>query len=162
MSGFAEPAVGQREEATAYRFLDTLSYVRVAGDETDGRCSVVEMHLREGHAPPMHRHEQADETIHVLEGAVTAHTAADTHAVTAGGSIVLPRGEKHSLVAEEQSVILTSTAPGGFDEFVAAAGEPADVETVPDSPPSEEAIGRVNAVAADHGIELLGPPPVGR
>lgn len=161
MSGFTEPAVGRRDGTTGYRFLDTLSYVRVAGAETNGRCSVVEMHLRDGHAPPMHVHENADETIHVLEGAVTAHTAESAHPVTAGGTVVLPQGEKHSLVADEQSVVLASTTPAGFDEFVTAVGEPVSDETVPAAPPSEEAIGRVNDLAADHDIEIVGPPPVG-
>jgi quercetin dioxygenase-like cupin family protein len=161
MSGFTEPAVGRRDGTIPYRFLDTLSYVRVAGDETNGRCSVVEMHLRDGHAPPMHVHGNADETLHVLEGAVTAHTAESTHSVTAGGTVVLPQGEKHSLVADEQSVVLASTTPAGFDEFVTAVGEPVSDEAVPTEPPSEEAIGRVNDLAADHDIEIVGPPPVG-
>jgi len=139
MSEFVSPVVGGSDNATAYRFLDTLSYVRVRGAQTNERCSVVEMHLRAGHAPPMHVHESADETIHVVDGAVTAHTPAG---VTAGDTVVLPRGEAHSLVAEDESVILTSTTPAGFAEFVAAVGEPADTESVPSTPPSEEAIAR--------------------
>ncbi len=62
MSEFVSPVVGGSDNATAYRFLDTLSYVRVRGAQTNERCSVVEMHLRAGHAPPMHVHESADET----------------------------------------------------------------------------------------------------
>jgi quercetin dioxygenase-like cupin family protein len=161
VSDFTEPAVGRRAETTAYRFLDTLSYVQVPGSATDGRVSVVEMHLRAGHAPPMHVHEDADETIHVLDGVVTAHTADGTRSLTAGDSVVLPQGEEHSLTADEASTVLTSTTPAGFDEFVTAVGEPADDETVPTSPPSEDAIGRVNALAGDHGIEIVGPPPAG-
>jgi quercetin dioxygenase-like cupin family protein len=161
MSQFTAPAVGGRSEATAYQFLDTLTYVRVAGDETDGRQSVVEMHLRAGHAPPMHIHEDADETIHVIDGEVTAHTAETTHTVPAGNTVVLPRGEQHSLVADEQSVVLVTTTPAGFDEFVTAVGEQTDDETVPTAPPSEEVIGRVNSLASDHQIEIVGPPPVG-
>jgi quercetin dioxygenase-like cupin family protein len=161
VSDFTEPAIGRRAEATAYRFLDTLSYVRVPGSATDGRVSVVEMHLRAGHAPPMHVHDDADETIHVLDGGVTVHTADDARSLTAGDSVVLPRGEEHSLVADEQSVILASTAPAGFGEFVTAVGEPTEEGTVPTTPPSEDAIGQVNALAGDHGIEIVGPPPAG-
>jgi len=161
MSEFTELVSSQHDKSTAYRFLDTLSYVRVAGDETAGRCSVVEMRLREGHAPPMHVHEQADETIHVLDGSVTAHTAETTHRVPAGETVVLPRGEKHSLVADEQSIILASVTPAGFDEFVTAVGEATERETIPESPPSEEAIKRVNTLAQEHDIEIVGPPPVG-
>ena len=161
MTGFDEPAIGGSEAADTYRFLDTIARVRVPSEETGGRWSVVEMHLRAGHAPPMHVHESADETIHVLEGAVTAHTPDGERSVDAGSSVVLPRGEAHSLVADEESVVLTSTAPGSFDEFVAAVGERTDDPTVPTRPPSEEAIGRVDSLAGDHAIEIVGPPPVG-
>nr|WP_303651830.1 cupin domain-containing protein [Halovenus rubra] len=118
------------------------------------------MHLREGHAPPMHVHKNADETVIVLDGAVTAHTAEGTYSVTAGETVVLPKEQKHSLVADKQSVVLTSTAPAGFDTFVTAVGEPTDDETVPTEPPSKEAIGRVNALADEHNIKITGPPPI--
>jgi Ni,Fe-hydrogenase I small subunit len=107
----------------------------------------------------MHVHENADETIHVVEGTVTAHTAEGERVVTAGETVVLPRGEAHSLVADEESVIITTTTPAGFAGFVAAVGEPTDADEVPSTPPSEEAIGRVNRFAEDHGIEIVGPPP---
>lgn len=159
MSEFVSPVVGGSDSATAYRFLDTTAYIRVSGEQTGARLSVVEMHLRPGHAPPMHVHETADETIHVVDGAVTAHTAEDERSVPAGETVVLPRGEAHSLVADEESVIITSTTPAGFAEFVTAVGEPVETEEVPSTPPSEEAIARVNRFAEDHGIEIVGPPP---
>lgn len=161
MTEFIQPIVGRRTETDSYRFLDTLTHVHISAEETDGRCSVVEMRLREGHAPPMHIHQKADETVHVLDGMVTAHTPEETYTVTADETAVLPRGQEHSLVADEQSVVLITTTPGGFDEFVTAVGEPTDDEVVPTEPPSEEAIGRVTNLAAEHNIEIVGPPPVG-
>ena len=160
MSAFVEPAIGTAGTAKPYRFLDTLSYVRVPGEATDGRCSVVEMRLREGHAPPMHVHASADETLHVTEGTVEVHTPTETRSLGAGGSVVLPRGRKHSIVATEPAKVVSSTSPGGFDEFVTAVGEPADEATVPSGPPSEAAIARVSELAPEHDIEIVGPPPV--
>ncbi|MFB6191694.1 MAG: cupin domain-containing protein [Haloarculaceae archaeon] len=159
MSDFTEPAVGHREDAPTYQFLDNLAYIVVPGDDTAGRRSVVEMHQPEGHTTPMHVHEETDETLHVLEGAITAHVADTSSQVTAGGTVVLPRGEPHALVADEPSVVLVSNTPAGFDEFVMAAGEPTDDETVPTPPPSDDAIQRVREAAPEHGIELVGPPP---
>jgi quercetin dioxygenase-like cupin family protein len=160
MSGFSTPAIGSTGEQRSYRFLDTLTYVRVSGDETDGRVAVVEMQLREGHAPPMHVHQSADETIHVLDGQVAVHTAEETRVLEPDSSVVLPKGEQHSLVARERSTVLASATPAGFDAFVEAVGQPAETETVPTEPPSEEAIGRVNELAPEHDIEIVGPPPV--
>jgi len=158
MAPFTTPAVGG-SEGQAYQFLDALAYVRVPGAGTDGRLSVVEMVLREGHAPPMHVHDDADETIHVIEGAVTAHTPEGTDTVEAGETVVLPRGEEHSLTADTQARVLTTTTPAGFEEFVAAVGEPTDDETVPADPPGEAAVGRVGDLAPEYGITVVGPPP---
>ncbi|MFB6149565.1 MAG: cupin domain-containing protein [Halobacteriales archaeon] len=159
MSEFTAPAVGHRDDAPTYQFLDNLAYIVVTGDQTDGRRSVVEMHQPAGHKTPEHIHEDTDETLHVLEGALTAHMGDTTRQVTAGGTVVLPRGKKHALVVDEPSIVLVSNTPAGFDEFVMAAGEPTDDETVPTPPPSEDAIQRVRDVAPEHGIEIVGPPP---
>lgn len=160
MSAFVEPAIGSAETAEPYRFLDTLSYVRVPSEATDGRQSVVEMRLREGHAPPMHVHASADEAIHVTEGSIEVHTPAGTRSLGAGGSVVLPRGRKHGIVATEPATIVASTSPGGFDGFVTAVGDPADEAVVPSGPPSEAAVDRVSELAPDYDIEIVGPPPV--
>jgi len=113
MSAFETPAVGSSEAAQAIRFLDTLSFVRVAGDDTDGRQAVVEMRLREGHAPPMHVHEAADETVHVVDGTLAVRTDDGEHRLDAGGSVVLPRGEPHSLHAMTEARTVVTAAPAG-------------------------------------------------
>lgn len=161
MSGFTLPVSGDRTETQPIQFLDTLSFVHVPSDETDGRWSVVEMQLREGHAPPLHIHEHADECIHVIDGTVHVHTEEDKQELTADSSVVLPRGEPHSLHAVTEATIIAADSPGGFDEFVAAVGEPTEERTIPTTPPSEAAIGRVNELASDHDIRIVGPPPVG-
>ena len=158
MAAFSTPAIGGAD-GQAYRFLDTLAHVRVPGEATDGRFSVVELRMREGHSTPMHVHEEADETFHVLEGELTANRPDGTHTVTAGESVVLPRGEPHAVVVGAQARTIVTTTPAGFDEFVAAAGEPTDDETVPTDPPSEAAIGRVEELGPEHGISIRGPPP---
>lgn len=159
MTEFDTPAVGSTAESQAYQFLDTLSYVRVAGSETDGRSSVVEMRMRAGHRTPMHVHSDTDETFHVLDGRLVAHTEDGTREVTTGESAVMPRGEQHGLVVPEETVALVSTTPGGFDEFVTAVGEPMDDPHVPQSPPPEEMIERVERLGPEYGIEIVGPPP---
>ena len=160
MSDFDEPAVGRPGESGSYRFLDTASHIVVSAAETAGRQSVVEMQLRAGHATPMYVHEDADETFHIREGRVTAHTDDDRRTVEAGGTIVLPRGEPHALVADAESTVTVTASPGGFDEFVAAVGEPVEDPAVPTEPPAEAAVERVHELAGDYGIEILGPPPV--
>ena len=150
MSGFTQLRSGDSADAQPIQFLDSLSFVHVASEETDGRWSVVEMQLRDGHAPPLHIHEDADEMIHVTSGTVHVHTEDEREELTANDSVVLPRGEPHSLHAVTEATIITGTSPGGFDEFVTAVGEVTDERTVPTEPPSEAAIGRVNELAPEH------------
>jgi len=161
MSNFEQLRSGDSADSQPVQFLDSLSFVHVASEATDGRWSVVEMHLRDGHAPPLHVHEDADEMIHVTSGTVHVHTADEQEELTADDSVVLPRGEPHSIHAITEATILTATSPGGFDEFVTAVGEATDERTVPTDPPSEAAIGRVNELAPEHDIRIVGPPPVG-
>jgi hypothetical protein len=54
--------------------------------------------------------------------------------------------------------LLDVNSPAGFDAFVAAAGEPALSLTLPpaDSPPPD--VDRLGGIAAEHGVEILGPP----
>jgi hypothetical protein len=54
--------------------------------------------------------------------------------------------------------VLDVNAPAGFDRFVAATARPADSLTLPPPPESAADLERLAAVAAEHGIELLGPP----
>ena len=126
MSDFDEPAVGRPGEGESYRFLDTASHIVVSAAETAGRQSVVEMQMRAGHATPMHVHENVDETFHIREGRVTAYTDDDRRTVEAGDTVVLPRGEPHAVVADVESTVTVTASPGGFDEFVAAVGEPVE------------------------------------
>lgn len=161
MPGFEHPVTGDGADAQPIRFLDTLSLVHVASEETDGRLAVVEMRLRDGHSPPLHVHEDADEMIHVADGTLRVHTGDGYEELTEGGSVVLPRGEPHSLHAVTETTIVATASPGGFDEFVTAVGEPVDDRSVPTEPPSEAAIGRVNELAPEHDIRIVGPPPVG-
>jgi len=161
MSGFKLPVTGNRTEAEPIQFLDTLSYVHVASEETDGRWSVVEMNLREGHAPPLHVHENADELIYVTDGTIHIHTEDDQQELTAESSVVLPRGEAHSLHAVTEATIIATDSPGGFDKFVMTVGKPTESQTPPTAPPSEAAIGRVNNLAPEYDIRIVGPPPVG-
>jgi hypothetical protein len=56
--------------------------------------------------------------------------------------------------------MLAICTPGDFAEFVVAASTPAARPELPPphGPPSDEEVEAIGKLAADHGIELLGPP----
>lgn len=159
MTEFTTPVTGASEESTPIQFLDSLAFVRVSGDQTDGRVDVVDVEFAAGHETPMHVHEGSDETIHVIEGQITVHGADGTQTVTDDESVVVPRGEPHALVVNERSSTVITTTPAGFGEVVRALGEPADQPTLPDEPMTPADVERIERVVPEYGITITGPPP---
>ena len=77
-----------------------------------------------------------------------------------GSLVYLPHGIPHgftlSAAGPGRNIVVVS--PGGFDQFVAAAGEPARELRLPEPVPPDPA--RLTQLAAAHGIQIL-PPPQG-
>ena len=66
----------------------------------------------------------------------------------------IPHGFRVSLLEPARPIVIVS--PGGFDQFVAAAGEPAAGLRLPDPVPPDPI--RLTELAAAHGIQILPPP----
>ena len=49
--------------------------LKIAGEQSGGEWAVVEWRVRAGDEPPIHTHTREDETIYVLDGAITAFVA---------------------------------------------------------------------------------------
>jgi quercetin dioxygenase-like cupin family protein len=136
-------------------FIANLAEVLV--DRED--FSLVRMHAPAGDQPPLHVHEHEDEGFYVLEGSVTLWVGdADPVRLVPGEFALAPHGVPHTYrVGDARGLFLVTSAPGSFAAFVRAAGAPAARPELPvlDGPPDAE---RLAAIAADHGITLLGPP----
>jgi hypothetical protein len=84
--------------------------------------------------------------------------------VAAGGVAVGLKGVAHTYRVEGDGParILVICTPGDFAAFVIAASQPAERAELPPPPlgppPTEAEVAAVTALAAEHGIELLGPP----
>lgn len=70
-----------------------------------------------------------------------------------------PVGSAHTFLVgtQEPLRVLQITTPSGFEQFAAAAGEPATERRLPDPAPIDPAA--LGHAATLHGIEILGPPP---
>ena len=79
----------------------------------------------------------------------------------AGSFVYGPRDVAHTfLVTSTEARFLMVTEPAPFADFIRAMSEPAQALTLPPAsvePPSPE---RMTAVAAEYGIEILGPPGI--
>lgn len=123
-----------------------------------GAVGIVEMVGRQGDMPPLHAHHDADEVFYVLEGRLSVFVGGEHVELSAGESACGPKGVPHAYRVESgEARWLAVAAPGGFERFVLAASEPAPADELP---PADREIngGELGRLAAEHGIELLGPP----
>ncbi len=115
---------------------------------TGGSLGVVHMDKPAGEMPPLHLHHNEDEGFYVLGGELTLYLPGESVTLRAGDFFLAPRGVPHSYeVGPDGARTLVSSAPSGFERFVMAVGELDEL--------SPEIL---SDVAAEHGIEILGPP----
>ena len=71
-----------------------------------------------GDEPPIHTHTREDETLYVLEGAITAYVGDQTIDVEAGSYAALPKNVPHGLTVRGEEVrLLVTLEPAGAEYF---------------------------------------------
>jgi len=142
-------------------FFADLAVVHVRGEDTDGRLGIVEITMPAGDEPPLHVHHDHDEIFCVLEGELTLYLPGREQLVRAGEVFVAPRGVPHIYrTGDEGARALVQSTPAGFEAFVEGVSVEADGERLPEpeGPPTAEQVARLAEIAAEQGIELIGPP----
>ena len=128
----------------ALSFLGATARILASADG----LGLVHMDMPAGDVPPLHLHRNEDEGFYVLGGELTLHLPGESVALRAGEFFLAPRGVPHTYeVGSEGARVLVASVPSGFERFVAevAALDQVDPATL-------------TAVAAGHGIDILGPP----
>jgi quercetin dioxygenase-like cupin family protein len=139
-------------QTTTSADLDFLgARVRLLGgdEQTGGRVGTVDMvEVPAGDMPPLHVHHDEDEAFCVLDGEVTLFLPGRQIHCGPGDVALAPRGVPHTYrVGERPARWIVLSAPAGFERFVAAVAGAGPVD-----PPA------LAAIAAEHRIEILGPP----
>jgi quercetin dioxygenase-like cupin family protein len=152
--------ISTQDTQTALWFLGVLSQVRVSGEQTGGTFSITENLARRGNASPVHSHDHEDETIFVLDGDLRVFTGDEEHSAGPGTVAVLPRKISHAYVVTSATArFITLHMPGGFEQFAAEVGRPAETLTLPPEPAVPPDLAELTQIAARHGITILAPPP---
>jgi quercetin dioxygenase-like cupin family protein len=136
--------------------------ILVAGDDTDGKYTLIDMHVPPGGGPPPHRHD-FEEMFTVLDGEIEVTFRGQTLTARAGETINVPANAPHAFTnaGETASRLLCMCAPSGQEEFFTLVGQP--VATRTEAPPPLDAaaqaafIKKSRALAADYKTELLPP-----
>ncbi len=117
-----------------------------AGDT--GSISIVEHVLAPGVLVPPHRHTLEDEISYVVTGEIGFRSDGREVSLKAGGYIVKPRGELHSMwnAGDEPARMIEIISPAGFESYFAElAAAVAAVGRLPDAEIR-------TAIAARHGL----------
>ncbi len=139
----------------------TLATLKATAETSDGRVAVLEQLAPRGAGSPLHVHHREDEWFYVLEGALTLWVGGRVVDAPAGSFVYGPRDIPHTfVVASEEARFLLVAEPAGFEAFFRAAGEPAARPEIPPVPTEPPDIAGLTALAADYGIEILGPPGI--
>ena len=132
----------------ALDFLGSRARVLCDAEASGGMLGLVVMDVPAGDQSPLHVHHAEHEGFYVLDGEVTLYLPGEEVTLGAGDFFLAPRGVPHAYaVGERPARWLVTSSPAHFEAFVrdvAAAG--------PLEPPA------LGALAAQHQIEILGPP----
>ena len=64
------------------------------------------------------------------------------------------------MVSSERARFLLVTEPAGFEGFMRAAAVPAERLEIPPAPTEPPDMAAMSALAAEYGLEILGPPGI--
>ena len=148
----------QANEGEAVWFLASRLTLKATGESTGGTLSLIEALLAPGSAAPWHVHHRDDEMFYILDGSFLFKCGEELFEGGPGSFVFLPRGIPHSLKNVDQTVgkLLTLTTPAGLHQYFVDAGTPALEDGLPPQPVDPQ---QGDALAAQYGMEILGPPP---
>ncbi len=140
-------------------WLGALATIKATGKETGGRYTLVEVLDAEGSEAPLHVHHREDEAFWILEGALTFHVGDQTIKAGPGSFVFGPKDVPHGYhVDAGPARLLFILSPAGFEEFIYASSEPAQVLTLPPTgwPLSAEEFEQLGTLVVQYGCEFVG------
>jgi quercetin dioxygenase-like cupin family protein len=127
-------------------FFGSRARIHASSADT-GDFALIEVLAPAGRQPPLHVHREDGESWYVVEGALTVWIGERTHTIGPGEFLLAPPKVPHTLRAGSDGVRYLLIVGGRFEAFVRAVG------ALDAQDPA-----RLAAVAAEHGIDILGPP----
>jgi mannose-6-phosphate isomerase-like protein (cupin superfamily) len=146
------------DEGQPFWFLNCLAINKVSSDDSGGLLTIADHRMPAGFAPPPHIHQASDEAFLVMDGELDGFCGEQAWRAGPGSLVYLPHGIPHGFTVSGTGPgrIIVVVTPGGFDQFVTAAGEPARELRLPE-PAAPDPV-RITQLAAAHGIQILPPP----
>src|SRR3954447_17754764 len=148
-------------EGEHFWFFGGVTTIKADGAGTGGRMMLTEQSAPRGSGSPLHVHHAEDEWFYVLEGELTIWVAGETVVAPAGAFVFGPRDVPHTFIfSSDAARFLLVTQAAGFEGFIRTLGTPAPVAEIPPAQAAPPDMAPVLQAAADHGLEILGPPGI--
>ncbi|MDW8569966.1 cupin domain-containing protein [Staphylococcus shinii] len=108
-----------------YKLLAEKVTIIVSGEQTNGEYSLTHIIEPPKAGPPLHIHNDDDESFYILKGDVCFYIGDEIINASAGDYVFAPKGIPHRFLAgsEEAELIVRST-PANFDALVKEFGIP--------------------------------------
>lgn len=148
-------------EREAVWFLGGRVEFMLTSEMTDGKVMFYHHVAIPGAQPPLHEHQDEDEIMIIIKGAMHFWAADQKVTLGPGDCIVLPKDLPHTFASDpdQETEYFVMTSPANFEGFIREASEPAthpgadlDFELTP------ERKERLHAAAAKHGVTIMAPP----
>lgn len=143
----AAPHALKAGEGEQYNFFGSTTTIKITAEQTGGEMSLIEVEAPPNDVAPLHVHYTEDESFWILEGQVTFEVGDQRIEAGPGDCLFAPRNVPHRfMTGADGARMLFLFNPGGFEEFVREASDPANQERIPE-------------IVLKHGKEMLEPPP---
>jgi quercetin dioxygenase-like cupin family protein len=124
--------------------------IKIAGEPTGGRYSIVEDTVPAGYATELHVHRNTDEAFYVVKGPLLFQLGVDKREAPTGTFLFIPRGIPHAFMnpTTESATYVLIISPPGFEKYFEERA------TVANSDPTPETLA---SISARHDREVIGP-----
>ena len=148
-------------EGEALWFMGTLATIKASAEKTGGRVAVIQHLAPKDSGSPLHVHHRENEWFYVLDGELTVWVGGQVIRAPAGSFVFGPQDTPHTFTVSSEggARFLLVTEPAGFEAFMRTCAEPAPSRTLPPprDPPDPQ---HMTTIAAEYGIDILGPPGI--
>jgi quercetin dioxygenase-like cupin family protein len=113
MDGFAL----SEEEGSQFNFRGTKMVVKVSGEDSEGRYSLIEMVHPPNIGPALHVHPNAPEAYYVLEGEYIIQCGNKTYHSRIGDFVFIPKGTPHNYQSGPTGGKVLVISPAGLEKY---------------------------------------------
>ena len=145
------------EQQQQLEWLDggTLS-ILLDGKATNGQLMIGRFDVREGEAPPYHKHTREDEVFMLIKGTALVWCDDQEMELSEGGIVYLPKDVPHGYrITSRKADLLMINTPAGIEGMFRYAGRD---KSTPRTDAFEIPTERLTEASQQFGSVILGPP----